>query len=698
MLRGLQSTCPPERERVMRRRAIALVTAVLMGVTVAVTVTGGNTAAARSEAPSLPPHGEREPANTLIERVDGTGVVFQYGEVVPSFDGWAHHEPTREYRILDGDWRFRFDPHDEGLAAGWQSPGADVSAWDTIAVPSSWDLKDNPTPWGSYDGSNFGTGTAFNDGYAWYRTTTHIPGTWAGREVRLNFLAVNYRADVWVNGRYAGAHEGGHTPFALPVRDVLRPGQDATIVVRVHRRADFTDYKAGTGPVSDPLAVPYRPIDYWPYAVITRSVWLEAVPTVNIPKVLVATRDGRLDARVVVANRSAQPFIGHVVVRPGSGSGGAPVSVPVSVAAGRVAVAHADIAIPDAPAWSPDAPNLLTATAELRQGPPVSQGPVVDQLSTTYGVRTVGVDGSALTVNGKPVFLKGVNWHEETAAHGRSMTVQEYNHELGHLLDLGANFMRNSVYNRHPYVYEWADRHGVFVMDDIDNMWLNTDQERVQTESYGLSRALAATMAWNQHNRPSVILWGLQNESEIDNFVNEPGTDPNRAPVYRAWLQDLKNAVKAVDIEDRPVTWASWTSWDPASDIADVIGVNEYWGFFYGDNSGLGPMLDKMHEMFPDKPILITENGSYSDLGVHGAETEKGTEEWHAANFRAHWDQATARSDYMAGYTFWVLKDYKERLGYNMNYNGISVMGLLGFDSTTRRVVYDAFKQAQNPR
>jgi beta-glucuronidase len=109
-------------------------------------------------------------------------------------------------------------------------------------------------------------------------------------------------------------------------------------------------------------------------------------------------------------------------------------------------------------------------------------------------------------------------------------------------------------------------------------------------------------------------------------------------------------------------------------------------------------MLDKMHEMFPDKPILITENGSYSDLGVHGAETEKGTEEWHAANFRAHWDQATARSDYLAGYTFWLLKDYKERLGYNMQYNGISVMGLLGFDSTTRRVVYDAFKEAQYPR
>lgn len=162
---------------VMQRRTAALLTAMLVGVTVTVTATGGTTIAAEGAAPSLPPHDEHEPADTRIAQVDGTGVVFQYGEVVPSFDGWAHHEPIREYRSLDGDRRFRFDPNDEGLAKGWQEPDADLSGWDTIAVPSSGDLKHNPTPWGSYDGSNFGTGTAFYDGYAWYRTTTHVPGT-----------------------------------------------------------------------------------------------------------------------------------------------------------------------------------------------------------------------------------------------------------------------------------------------------------------------------------------------------------------------------------------------------------------------------------------------------------------------------------------------------------------------------------------
>ncbi|RSM63920.1 beta-galactosidase [Actinoplanes sp. ATCC 53533] len=632
--------------------------------------------------PQVPPHGDREPAGTRIERIGGTGVVFQYGRVVPAFDGWTRREPTRDYYSLDGRWQFRFDPADKGLAAGWHRPGTGTSGWAAIEVPSSWDLRDTPD-FPGYDGTNFGQGTAFQDGYAWYRTSVTIPASCAGKQVRLNFLAVNYKAEVWVNGRAVGVHEGGHTPFSLAVGDALTPGRSAVIVVRVHRRPSFTDYRTGDGPITDPLAVPYKPIDYWPYAGITRSVWLEAVPQVSVPKVLVSARAGRLDVRVVIDNRGGR-FTGRVVVSPGKATGARDITVPVTVAAGTVAVARVEIAVPHARVWSPEHPTVLTATIQLRAG----SGALVDQLRADYGVRSVAVTGSTLTVNGAAVFLKGLNWHEETARHGRSMTRQEYDRELGLARTAGANLLRNSVYNRHPYVYEWADRNGVFVMDDIDNMWLNTAQEKLQTESYGLSRALATMMAWNQHNNPSVILWCLQNESEIDGAG---------APVYRAWLQDMKDAVKAVDLQNRPVTWASSSSWDAAFDIADVIGFNEYFGYFYGKDADLGPTLDAVHTNHPAKPIVITENGTWSYLGKRGPDTEQGTEDWQAASFRSHWQQVTARPGFVAGYTFWVLKDYKQRLGYNEEYNGLSTMGLVGFDSRTRRLVYDAFADAKLP-
>ena len=627
---------------------------------------------------------DHEPAKTTLRTVDGTNVVLQYGDVVPSFDGWRTHEPTRGYRDLDGSWRFRFDPDAVGLDRGWQRPGFDDSGWDHIAVPSAWDLKDQPG-WGSYDGTGFGQGTAFTDGYAWYRTRVDVPLSWRQRYVRLDFLAVSYAADVWVNGTFVGRHEGGHAPFALPVGDAIRPGQANVIAVRVYRRADFEDYETGTGPITDDKAIPWKPVDYWPYAGITRSVWLESVPRVTITKILVDAGAGRFDARVVIENHGGKPFHGTVILDPGGETGADPVPLRVDVGADDVAVATVRTAIPDAPTWSPSDPNVLTATATLTTtfG---AEGVTVDRLTTTYGARTVTVDGSHLLVNGQPVFLKGVNWHEETAANGRAMTIADYDHELGQVLETNANLIRNTVYTRHPYVYDWADRHGVFVMDDTDNMWVNTAQERLQTEHYGLSRAMALTMTWNQHNSPATILWCLQNESEYGD-----------APVYRAWLADMKQAVKAVDLSDRPVTWASATTNDPAFDLADVVGFNEYFGYFYGKNEDLGPAIDSVHAQYPDKPIVITENGSWSIPGTHGSADQAGTEEWQAANFRSHWAQTTARSDYVAGYVFWLLKDYKERAGYNMEYNAISVMGMLGYDSTTKKLVYDAFRDAQTP-
>ncbi|WP_405825849.1 beta galactosidase jelly roll domain-containing protein [Streptomyces sp. NBC_01390] len=639
-----------------------------------------------ADGPVLDSHPANEPSGTHVRDVGGTNVVFQYGAVLPAFDGWRTHEPTRDYLSLDRRWRFRFDPADRGLGEAWQSPRLDDRGWGLIDVPAAWDLLNTPG-FGS-EAAPFGKGTAFNDGYAWYRTTVDVPASWRARHVRIAFLAAGYSAEVWLDGTHLGKHEGANSPFALPVDGALRPGTRQTIAVRVFRRASYTDYTASAPqPVTDDHELPYKPVDHWPYAGLTRSAWIEAVPQVTVAKLLVAAADGRLEAHAVVENHGDSDFDGRLTLDPGRGSGGRPTVVAARIAARSADVVRVVLRIPGAPHWSPASPRTLTARATLAAGR--HSGPPVDTLSTVYGMRELAVGEAQLKLNGRPVFLKGLNWHEETAAHGRAMTPAEYDRELGHITALGADFIRNCVYNRHPYVYDWADEHGVMVMDDIDTMWLNTAQEKLQTERYGLARALALTMAWNQHNHPSVILWGLQNESEID---------AAGAPVYRAWLADLKAAVKAVDLTRRPVTWASSTSNDPAFDLADVIGFNEYFGYFYGQDADLGTTLDAVHAKYPDKPILITENGTWSVAGTHGPAITQGTEEWQAASFTAHWAQVTARSDFVAGFTYWVLKDYKERAGYNQAYNGISVMGLLTFAEERPKLVYDAYRKAAGPR
>jgi len=634
----------------------------------------------------------KEPMDTVVKQIDGVNVVYQYGKPVPSFDTWDSQVPARNYISLDGKWRFAFDPQNQGLSEGWHQLSYDDTVWNLEKVPGSWDLYDTPG-FGTYDGSHYGVGSAFQDGYAWYRTHVMPDANWKHKFIRLNFLGAGYKTWVYVNGKFVGAHEGGHTPFSLDVSDQLLLGTDNVIAVRVHRLPGYDSYtKTNPTPIRSETGIPPGPVDYWPYAGITRSVYLEVSSQVTVSKLLTVAKDNRLHLAAVLCNHGNIGESRLVAADPGAQTGGSVQTAEVRMLPGEVKVVQFDIPIPEAQIWDTATPSLYEATVTLYKGKGLGQlhdgkSSVDDQLSVRYGMRTIEVKNGKLLLNGRQVFLKGVNWHEETAASGRSMSIDEYDVELGMLSDLQANFIRNSVYNRHPYVYEYADRHGLLVLDDIDNMWVGMKEEKLQTESYGLSKALALMMAWNQADSPSVIMWSLQNESDI--WTNRS--------VYRNWIADMKQAVNSVDLQSRPVTWASSSSWDPAFDLADVIGFNEYFGYFYGKNSDLGPTLDTVHKQYPDKPILITENGSWSFFGRHGSVDQGGTEEWHANNFQLHWDQVVQRKDFMAGYTFWNLKDYKQRSNYNKEYNGMSFMGTVTFDDETPRLVYYRFRNAVNP-
>jgi beta-glucuronidase len=624
----------------------------------------------------------REPAGTAVRLVDGFPVLCQYGAPVPSFDVHADRPAEREYLDLDGRWRFRFDPDGAGVRQGWMSPGFDDRDWQPAEVPLPWDLYDQ-AGFGGYDGSRYGTGTAFRDGFAWYRTRFQVPVTWPGRFVKVCFLAVSYAARVYLNGVLAGEHEGGHTPFALDVSALLRPDAGNVLAVQVYRGPWYRGSTGGAA-VSRRTALPHKPVDYWPYAGITRTVFLEATAQVTASKLITAAEPGRLVVAAVIYHHGTEPARARLVLDPGAGTGGTPVGMAAGVPPGQVRVIRAALPLPAALPWSPASPRLYRLTARLEATGTRSNVRTADGLAVRYGLRRVEVAGGRLRLNGEPVFLKGLNWHEETPGRGRAMRREDYGEILGIAADVGANFLRNCGYTRHPAFYDAADERGVLVCDEPDNFWVETRQQRIQCR-YGLSAALVAAMVWNQINHPSVVLWSLHNESQT----------ADRA-VYRRWISQLRATATGLDPQHRPITWASATSWDPAFDLADVIGFNEYFGYFYGHDADLGRTLDAVHRQYPASPILITENGSYADPGRHGSTAETGTEEWQADKLRQHWRQAADRAAIMAGYTYWLLRDYKQRMSYNHHLNGISAMGLMTFDGRPR-AAYATFRSCRNP-
>lgn len=640
---------------------------------------------------------DEEPMTTETRRVDGSNVLYQFGQPVPSFETWRLNEPAREYLDLDGTWRFRFgrdgkDPEEIGRKRGWYEADFDDGDWEEQDVPLPWDLYG--TPWfgqeqldgDPFASSEWSTGTATRDGYGWYRRTFHLDERWTDRIARLTFLGAYYRARIWVNGTEVAVHEGGHCPFSVEVSDELQPGTENVIAVRTYRRPWYTTYAADSDPtmVTDPEEIVPAAVDYWPYAGLTRSVYLEGTDRTAVMKLLTDATEGTLSVEVVLYNYSDVEQSRTLTVDPGRGTGGEPRQRDVTIDPDSASVVELTIDVPDAETWDVDAPTTYEASATLREA-----GTVTDRLTTTYGMRTLTTDGSALKLNGERVFLKGQNWHEEMPSTGRTMTPDQYDEELGHVLDMNCNLIRNHVYNRHPYVYEWADQHGVLVLDEAPNMWMSATSQRVQLERYGLSRALCEKMVWNQHNRPSTVLWSVQNESA-------------HGDAYREWIGDMKEGITGLDRQNRPVTWATQNQDDPFA-LADVIGFNEYFGFFYGNSTDLGSALESLHEKHPRKPILITENGIWSNPDERNEShdpTDTGSEQWQATYVQAHLNQVTKPRyrNYLTGYVHWLLKDYKTRQPYNWGAaNAVSTMGTLWFSKRDTNRNYERIRRTPNP-
>lgn len=143
---------------------------------------------------------------------------------------------SKEKLSLDGQWQIALDPRNVGKEEQWFAEDVSGPKFQEIKAPSCWEEK-----------------FPFYDGVGWYRREFDAPEDWEGKRIHLTFWAVNYFAEVWVNGQCAGSHEGGYSPFTLELSSLLRCGKSNTLCVRVVNapkrgtvtKAAFVDYLAG---------------------------------------------------------------------------------------------------------------------------------------------------------------------------------------------------------------------------------------------------------------------------------------------------------------------------------------------------------------------------------------------------------------------------------------------------------------------
>ena len=600
-------------------------------------------------AGSLPPTLE-------MAEIDGGSIAMQNGIPVPTFE----FEPR--LRIdLSGSWRVERAALDDALslsdrdgaldqivtdAAGRQAPGFDDSGWEQVDVPGTL----NPPP----DTRQLG---------GWYRRSFDVPATWAGTAAAtLKFGAVNYLADVWLNGVHLGYHEGGYTPFAFDAGPALLPGEPNLLVVRVDNPP--------WGTRND--IVPWGLTDWWNYGGITQPVWLEAAPPIHAARADVVPHLDGADVSVVIDNRQALTRGATPAptrsATPSASPSPSPRPSPVDSAASLLAsgepvptatpeptttsvrlqvlpvrVTPDNAAAVDVRRLVPGVSRPLAETTldagELEPGHPVlvetsfrfggadQWSPAfpalyvlhvrvtapdgrIDDLWTSFGLRRLSVDPDAprLLLNGQPVMFHGVGLHDEilTSA-GREADVRGQRvHDPSTLLrqldqarEVGADLIRAGHTPANPLLLMLADRLGFAVWEEIP-LYHFTPLTFGITMRRGVPQQMLREMALRDMNHPSVVFHGLANES--------------------TGLSERTDALKALHDIDRQIDGTRLTAQaaygsepaDPTHAPLDVAGFTFYYGVFYGASaaSGTEEALQIAHQANPGKPILALEFGN----------------------------------------------------------------------------------------
>ena len=430
---------------------------------------------------------------------------------------------------LNGAWEFEFDDGNVGLDEGWAERGRAFKR--SITVPFCFESR----------ASGIGD-TSFHP-WVWYRRSVSVPPAWKAQRVLLNFGAVDYRAMVWVNGRLAGTHEGGNTPFGFDITPLLQAGNNI-IVVRAEDPPTDRSIPRGKQYWQPQSAG----IFYTRTSGIWQSVWLEAAGTSYLEKPRVkASLDGtvRFEARV------GRPTPGLELVATVRWKDQVVASGTSPVVADRVSVA---VAIAEPRLWSPGAPNLYDVVYELK-----ASGRTVDRASSYFGIRSVGIRQGRVAINNNPVYLKLVldqgYWPESLLTPPSDEAIQ---FDIRTTKEMGFIGARKHQKVEDPRFLYWADRMGFVVSGEMANAY-----------TYDEHYAARFTREWIEAverdvNNPSILIWAPINESW--------GTPDLTDPRQQAHLKSLYALTRSLDPTRLVIDNEGWEH----TDQTDLFAIHDY--------------------------------------------------------------------------------------------------------------------------
>ena len=534
------------------------------------------------------------------------------------------------YLSLNGIWKFHYSDTPEGVPPDFYKEGFNDKKWDTLRVPSNWEMKgfgdpifrNVSTP---FDPNPPRVPREYNPAGS-YRRTFNIPTSWREREIFLRMEKTASASFVWINGREAGYNEGGQEPAEYKITSLLKTGKN-TIAVVVYKYSD---------------GYYLEDQDYWRLAGIFDNIWLFSAPKVHIFD-WVATTDldenftnARLGLSADVKNYNARTVNDYSLRAVLYDSNRKQVktltSEKFSVLSGNKKTISLTEMIQNPDKWSAEYPNLYYLTFELIN----SSGKTEEVISGRFGFKETEIKNQIFYVNGMPVKLNGINSHMQHPLFGHTMDEATIRKDLGILKQFNINCVRTSHYPPVIRYLELADEYGIYIVDETGDESHATEFVSRNKDWEGMYRERARKMVLRDRNHPSVLFWSAGNESgEGENIcaVIDEGKkyDKTRYWMYggNAFSHRCEEIIgprypKIMDLLTRVFNIPA--SVDPRPSFLDEYlavtgngggGLDDYWDVFYSHPRSMGGAIWDFVSTGIKEKVRSLKDASGNDIQVN---------------------------------------------------------------------------------
>ncbi len=539
--------------------------------------------------------------------------------------------PNRNTTSLNGKWHYIVDPYETGYYdfryhsydSNEQTKGNPSAFYnDAVAknkvdrVEYSFDQSPTllvPGDWNSQEEKLF-----YYEGVIWYKRGFDFQVSADKNRVFLYFGAVNYHAEVYLNGEKLGIHEGGFTPFNFEVTNIIKEKNNYLVVkVDNKRSAD---------------AVPTLNTDWWNYGGITRDVKLIETKSVFVEDYFIQLKKGSTNtlAGYIQLDGTLEPqeFV---------------ISIPELSLSKRFSTDEQGMAIVNwtietLELWSPKKPKRYEVVIKT----------AYSSLSDQIGFRTIETQGQDILLNGQPIFLRGICMHEEnTMRGGRAYSEADAIVALNWAKEMNCNFMRLAHYPHNENMVRMADELGVLLWEEIPVYWtIDFTKEQVLEKA----QSQLTEMVTRDKNRASTIIWSMANEtpeSEARNVFLKALIDQTRS-------MDDTRLVSAALLHGRNDQGLNVIN-DPIVKEVDVIAFNQYIGWYGGHPKDI-PNVKWLFDQ--DKPVIVSEFGAGALAGYHADRDTRWTEEYQAYLYEQT-ILMLENMDGLRGVTPWILADFR---------------------------------------